>query len=205
MKNYLKAFLLTAAFVICLNMNSFANVGVATWGGGFSSTFTEHAKSDGKEEKRNHDLNGWQFGIKSHYYLSAPWDYYSKSLSEFGLGVFYQYSMLASDLKRTALGVDFIIGGGGCGGRGCCYVGLFGIGEYFRIYYSFNDKIELSYANEEVSGWGIGLGTGFEYAVNKSIRVFAEVMGEYSNYKKTDFKFEILAWTLNVGLKFLVL
>ena len=188
MKNFLKVFILAAGLVLFLNVNSFANVDIAAYGG---YTFSGSTKIDGNKTYDG-DFKGPQFGLKAHYNLSL-----SDSIG-LGLGGFYQYSKYKyydfgnEKVTRNAAGVD---------------VALFfmvspEISPYIRVNYSFYDKIDWLFA--DMSGHGFGAGVGLEYAFDPSIRIFAELMYEGPTYTKYSVDVDLSATVVNVGLKYVI-
>jgi len=189
MKNFFKVFIVTAGLLLCFNVSSFASVDVAVWGG-YAFTGSADIKGSG-----DFDYSATQFGVKGHFNIEL-----SPSVN-LGLGAFFQYAKISPDdwgglskPKRNAIGLDvaFIFS--------TSTPALF---PYVRAYCSY-DKVKI--LGESISGYGLGIGGGLEFAVAQNVRLFGELMYEAPSYEKTvsGYKLEVDAaqGAINVGAKF---
>ena len=185
MKNFLKVFILAAGLVLFLNVNSFANVDIAAYGG---YIFSGNAKVTGY---LNEDFTGGQFGVKAHYNLEL-----SDTIG-LGLGGFFQYANISPDegdftIKRNALGIDIAL----------LFMVSPEISPYIRANYSLSDKVKLE--GWTVSGHGFGIGGGLEFAINQNVRIFVEMMYEGPSYKDSGVTMDVSMAEVNAGLKFMI-
>ena len=187
MKNFFKVFIVTAGLVLCFNVKSFAATDLAVWGG---YAFAGNVKF----YDLNEDFTATQFGFKCHYYLDL-----FQSV-RFGLGPFCQYAIMKSEETggfnplRNSIGLDANF--------------LFprsstpGFLPYVRITYSFYDKLKYDGATKSVSGFGIGIGGGAEFAITKTLRLFWEFMYDTPHCKKSE-NVDVVNAAFNMGIKFL--
>lgn len=172
MKNILKIFIIAAGFVLFFNVNSFALVDVAAWGG-----YVFKGDADGVDFD-----SGGQYGFKGHYNTSLV------PLFDLGIGAYYQYSKLKFDKfgfynfsrKTAGFDVNFILS-------------LPIIHPYVRGTWAFMDKVES--VNKRFKTYGIG--AGVELGFLPFISLFGEYMYEKSNHKYAD----ITSNAVNFGLK----
>ena len=98
MKNIFKVFIIAAGMVLLFNMNSFALVDGAVWGG--------YVFKGEVEDESKADPTGGHYGIKAHYNTSLA------VLFDIGLGGYYQYEQLKYDIldkdtyTRQTAGLD---------------------------------------------------------------------------------------------------
>ena len=172
MKNIFKVFIMTAGLIVSFNVNSFALVDGAVWGGYVFNGELENSKDEPK---------GANYGAKAHYNTSLI------PLIELGLGGYYQISKYKFDimddtLQRQSIGLDVNL-----------ILSLPIIHPYVRGTYAFWDKYEDDV--ERFKAYGVG--AGLELTVFPFIRIFGEYMYEntehYSSYLRTN--------TVNFGLK----
>jgi len=172
-KNIFKVFIITAGMVLLFNVNSFALVDGAVWGG---SVFKGSIENGGDIE-----ASSWQYGIKAHYNTSFA------ALFELGLGAYYQDTKLKFDLtssdsiSRKSAGFD-----------GNLILSLPVIHPYLRGTYAFWDKFDDD--KEKFKAYGYGLG------VEISILPFIRIFGEYM-YESTDHTNVLTTNCVNFGLK----
>jgi len=187
-----------AGILLCFNVNSFANYvdlgvqgGYAFYGNGeLKITIPYYGSAKGDE-----DYSGPQFGLRGHYNMDL-----NQSLV-LGLGGFYQYSKIkfdkAGSMKRNSFGVDVAF--------------IFSLQQmrelfpYGRVFLSY-DSVKDS--GESLTGAGLGLAGGLEFAVAKSVRLFGELAleGSSTEWEKYGAKIELslVQLALNVGAKFLI-
>ena len=174
MKNFLKVLIIAAGFVLYFNVNSFAIVDAAVWGG---------YVFNGTIDPGSQDFDGGQYGLKAHYNTSLF------LLFDFGIGAYYQYSKIKFDLtgsdnlsrKTAGLDANLIL----------TIVPI--IHPYVRGTWAFMDKIESD--NKRFKTYGAGIGA--EFTVLPFIRLFGEYMYENSSHKYMD----ISSNAFNLGLK----
>jgi opacity protein-like surface antigen len=174
-KNIFKVLLITAGIVLSLNVNSFALVDGAIWGGyGFSGETDLNPDAD---------LTGYDYGIKAHYNTSLI------PLIELGLGAYYQKSNVTFDVSgetddytRKSAGIDLNL--------------IFSapiIHPYLRGTYALWDDFDGD--TENYKAWGAG--AGVELTVFPFIRIFGEYMYETTEHFSEDIKMN----SVNFGLK----
>lgn len=174
MKNIFKVLIITAGIVLSLNVNSFAIVDGAIWGGyGFSGSV---------EGESAIDVTGVDYGIKAHYNTSLV------PLIELGLGAYYQrstvtleYAGVDDDFDRESAGIDLNL-----------ILGTPIVHPYLRGTFGLWDKFEDD--TENYKAWGAGIGV--ELTVFPFIRIFGEYMHE-----STEHDIEITMDSVNVGIK----
>jgi len=173
-KNFFKVLILTGGIVIFVNINSFALVDVAGWGGyTFNGTVENNSSADPK---------GVDYGVKAHINTSVI------LLFDLGLGAYYEGSKLkyglntdpAFNRKSAGLDVNLILS-------------LPIIHPYARGTYAFWDKFE----NDIEKFKAYGLGAGVELTVFPFIRIFGEYMFENTEHYSSSLKTS----TVNFGLK----
>jgi len=180
-----------AGILLCFNVNSFANYVDLGVHGGYA--FLGNAESElklpyGGTFKGDEDYSALQFGLRGHYNMDL-----NKQVV-LGLGAFWQYSKLDFDhgnnIKRNSFGLDaaFILS----------LPQARELFPYGRAFVSY-DKYKGG-----VSGFGLGLGGGLEFAVAKSIRLFGELALEYSSVEDKPLEVTFYQVALNVGAKFLI-
>ena len=188
MKSFIKLIIATG-LVLFFNVNSFASVDLAAYGGYMFS-------GDAEVAGESADISGPQFGVKGHYNIEL-----SPSVG-LGLGAYYQYTKIKVDvdygetpkISRNAAGVDINL--------------IFSmptapdIFPYLRANYSFYDKLSGDTPfGETVSGHGFGIGAGLEFAITPVVRIFGEFMYEMPSYKKYGYTLDVSAAAFNIGLK----
>jgi hypothetical protein len=186
MKNFVKL-IVVAGLVLCFNINSFANIDVAAWGG---YVFSGESKVFGN----TFDFTGQQFGIKAHYNISLTDSFV------LGLGGYYQYGKYTWDLptdpkfKRKAAGIDVAL----------IFSATPEIFLYLRANYSIYDKfVDIGY--DDWDGHGFGVGGGVEYSIIPNLRLFGELMYEMPTYDFNGFDYDKTALAFNIGVKYLFL
>lgn len=172
MKNIFKVFIITAGLVVFLNVDSFAIVDGAAWGG---------YAFKGKIENSTEDPQGLQYGVKAHVNTSFL------PLIELGLGGYYQMSKYKFDImddtierQSAGLDVNFILS-------------LPIIHPYARGTYAFWDKFD----NDTEKFKAYGVGAGLELTVFPFIRIFGEYMFENTEHNSLYLKTN----SVNFGLK----
>jgi hypothetical protein len=174
-KNILKVLIITAGIVLSLNVNSFAIVDGAIWGGyGFSGEV---------EDASFIDLTGIDYGIKAHYNTSLI------PLIELGIGAYYQHTSITYDydtgeeydLDRESAGIDLNL-----------ILSTPIVHPYLRGTYGLWDKFDDH--TENYKAWGAGIGV--ELTVFPFIRIFGEYMHE-----STEHDIDITMDSVNVGIK----
>lgn len=174
MKNIFKVLIITAGIVLSLNVNSFAIVDGAIWGGyGFSGEV---------EDASDVDVTGINYGIKAHYNTSLF------PLIELGIGAYYQHTTVTFDydggddeVDRESAGIDLNL-----------ILGTPIVHPYLRGTYGLWDKLDDD--TENYKAWGVGIGA--ELTVFPFIRLFGEYM-----YEATDHDGEITMNSVNFGIK----
>ncbi len=177
MKNIFKVLLITAGIVLSLNVNSFAIVDGAVWGGyGFSGSIEGNSSLEPTDT---------QYGIKAHYNTSLI------PMLELGLGAYYSYTTIdldvpgLDDAERSSAGFD-----------GNLILSLPIIHPYVRGTYAFWDKLKIESDTNTENFKAYGFGAGLELTVFPFVRIFGEYM-----YEKTDHDFYIKMNSVNFGLK----
>jgi len=174
-KNIFKVFVITAGIVFFCNVNSFAIVDGAVWGG---------AIFDGTVEGNSSKPSGYEYGAKAHYNTSLI------PMIELGIGAYYQDSTIKFDLikgkdfKRSSLGVD---------GNLILNIPLFPINPYVRGTYATWDKYDEDVKKFKAYGFGGGLELSIPLL---PIRFFGEYM-----YDHTDHDFILTTSSVNFGVK----
>jgi hypothetical protein len=174
LKHIVKIFIITAGFILLFNINSFAFIDAAAWGG---YIFKGKVENDSSAEPK-----GGQYGIKAHYNTSLV------PLLEIGLGGYYQYAKITydvlnkdSDFERQTAGFDVNL-----------ILTLPVIHPYLRGTYAIWDKIEDEKENFKAYGAGVGV----EITIFPLIRIFGEYMfenTEHDTYLRTN--------AANLGIK----
>lgn len=172
MKNILKVFIMTAGLIVSFNVNSFALVDGAVWGG---------YAFNGEFEGSSDEPKGMNYGLKAHYNTSLI------PLIELGLGGYYQISKYKFDIKddtfkRQSIGLDVNL-----------ILSLPIIHPYVRGTYAFWDKFEDN--TERFKAYGIG--AGLEFTVFPFIRIFGEYMFENTDHDSSYLRTN----AVNFGLK----
>lgn len=180
MKNIFKVFTITAGIVLLFNVNSFALVDVAAWGGGAFK---------GKVENSSADYNGWQYGLKAHYNTSLI------PLLELGIGGYYEKAKYedTSDKLKLATGKTQKLDSSSYGFDGNLILTIPILHPYLRGTYAIKDKIE----DDSESFKAYGLGGGIELSFVPFFRLFGEYM-----YKTSDHGSKFTVNEVNFGLKF---
>jgi hypothetical protein len=176
-KNIVKVFIITAGLVLSLNVNSFALVDGAVWGGyGFSGEVEGNTDLDPKSA---------DYGVKAHYNTSLV------PLLELGLGGYYQYTKIKFDLTGTD---DWTRNSAGFDGN--LILSLPIVHPYLRGTYAFWDKLKIGDVTDTEKFKAFGYGGGIEFTVFPFLRVFGEYM-----FEKTDHDGYLKMNTVNFGLK----
>lgn len=156
MKNIFKVFIITAGIVLFYNVNSFALVDGAAWGG-----YSFNGQVEGNSSA---DPHGLQYGGKAHYNTSIT------PLFVFGIGGYYQYTKIKfdilnseTDVSRKSAGVDANL---------ILDIPLFPIDPYIRGTFGIWDK----YDNDVERFKAYGAGIGFELTFFPFLRLFGEYM-----------------------------
>jgi len=174
-KNVFRVFIITAGIVLFVNVNSFALVDGAVWGGlGF----------DGKiEGMPDADPKSTQYGAKAHYNTSLF------PLIELGFGGYYQYTKIKLDVTDND-SEDYIRKSAGLDANIILSIPI--VHPYGRATYALWDKLEKDTENYKAYGFGAGI----EITIFPFLRVFGEYMYEY-----TDHDSYIKMNSVNFGLK----
>jgi len=158
-KNIFKVLIITVGIVLSFNVNSFALVDAAGWGGiGFDGKVEGNSDADPKTA---------QYGAKAHYNTTLI------PLLELGLGGYYQYTKIKYDIKgsddliRKSAGLDVNL-----------ILSFPVIHPYGRATYALWDKLE----NDTEKFKAYGLGAGIEIAFFPFLRVFGEYMYDYTDH-----------------------
>ena len=168
MKNILKVLIITAGLVISFNVNSFALVDGAAWGG---VIFNGEVEGDSDATPM-----GWDYGAKAHYNFSVPF-------FEIGVGAYYEYSKIKTDIKfaeifdgssaeaRKSIGLDANL---------ILSIPLIPLNPYIRGTYAAWDQFAGD--TKYFSAYGIGAGLELVIFPLPSIRLFGEYMYDYSDH-----------------------
>lgn len=172
MKNIFKVFIITAGLVVFVNVNSFALVDGAAWGG---------YAFNGKIENSTEDPQGVQYGVKAHYNTSLI------PLIELGLGGYYQlskykYDIMDDTIERQSAGFDANL-----------ILSLPIIHPYARGTYAFWDKLD----DDAEKFKAYGAGAGLELVVFPFIRIYGEYMFENTEHNEAYLRTN----SVNFGLK----
>lgn len=174
MKNIFKVFVISAGIVLFFNVNSFALVDGAVWGG---SVFKGQVEGGVDTEPTS-----WQYGAKAHYNFSLI------PLIEMGVGAYYQDTKIkfdvlnsSSDVSRKSIGFDANV-----------LLSIPIIHPYLRGTYAFWDKYDTDVQNFKA----YGVGAGVELVVFPFIRLFGEYM-----YELTDHDGKLTTSSANFGIK----
>lgn len=172
MKNIFKVFIMTAVLIVSFNVNSFALVDGAVWGGYVFK---------GEFDNSSDEIKGVNYGLKAHYNTSLI------PLIELGLGGYYEISKYKFDvmddtLQRQSLGLDVNL-----------ILSLPILHPYVRGTYAFWDKFDGD--TEKFKAYGIG--AGLEFTVFPFLRVFGEYMFENTEHYSSKLKTN----SVNFGLK----
>ena len=159
MKNILKVFIITAGIVLLLNVNSYAIVDGAVWGGDVFN---------GSMGALDIKPTSWQYGAKAHLNTKVM-------IFELGLGGYFQNQTLKYDYlnssdsaKRKTIGIDANV---------ILNIPLFPINPYVRGTYNLWDKISYNSVNDTEKMKGYGIGAGLELSLPViPVRIFAEYM-----------------------------
>ena len=216
MKHTLKIFILFIGFVLYFNVNSFANIDIAIYGGYLLSE--DLAAGELSVRDKEEYPNG-QLGAKAHYNIQL-----SPSM-DLGLGAFlqaclrntYYYdgnnSRLEVDTARLSFGLDVNL--------------IFSVPSmpavypYVRGTYPFFNEIYVYGGGgdrQNVNGKGWGIGGGIEYSISPNVGLFAELMYEkssydceytywdnyYYDYKLASTTIDLTEISVNVGIKYLI-
>jgi hypothetical protein len=174
LKNLLRVFIITAGVVLLFNVNSFALVDGAAWGG-YAFKGEVEGNSDAKPK-------GGQYGVKAHYNTSLI------PFIELGLGGYYQNTKINFDItsfdtiERKSAGLDVNI-----------ILSLPIIHPYIRGTYAFWDKLDTDVEKYKAYGYGAGL----ELTVFPFIRIFGEYMYDHTEHNDAFLKMN----SVNFGLK----
>jgi hypothetical protein len=172
----LKVFIITAGVVLLFNVNSFALVDGAVWGG-----FGFNGKVEGQPDA---DPKGFPlYGAKAHYNTSLI------PFVELGIGGYYQYTKIKYDILNTE--TDQVRKSGGIDANIILSVPI--IHPYLRGTYALWDKIE----NDTERFKAYGVGAGVEITIFPFLRIFGEYMYDHTEHNNTYLKMN----TVNFGLK----
>lgn len=174
MKNIFRVFIISAGIVLFLNVNSFALVDGAVWGGSVFKGSTEGGPDT--------EPTSWQYGAKAHFNFSII------PLLEMGIGGYYQDTKLkfdilnsSSDVSRKSIGFD-----------GNLLLSIPILHPYLRGTYAIWDKYDTDV--QKFKAYGIG--GGLEIVVFPFVRLFGEYM-----YESTDHDGKLNTSSANFGLK----
>ncbi len=177
MKKLLAVLVLSASFLVFVQVQSFAIADVSAYGG---IMFKGDVENDSDADPKD-----WHYGLKGHYNTSLI------PLIELGVGAYYQYSKITFDVTggdedytRQSLGFDVNL-----------ILGLPVVHPYARLTYSIWDKFD----DDKVNFKGYGAGAGLEITFFPFLRAFGEYMYDYSDHG-TDL--ELKSHSVNIGVKF---
>lgn len=176
MKNIFKVFVITAGIILFYNVNSFALVDGAAWGG-----YSFNGQVEGNSSA---DPHGLQYGAKAHYNTGLI------PMLVLGVGGYYQYTKVKfdilnseTDVKRQSAGIDANL---------IVDIPVFPIDPYVRGTFAIWDKYDNNVENFKAYGAGLGIEITF--------LPFMRVFGEYM-FDKTDHDGYLKMNSVNLGLK----